>query len=183
MKKVYAGIGLLLFVAGCYFFPYNNDIVYEKYSPARLQYDFRVFRSVLEKGHPGLYTYTSRDEMDHCFDSIYTTLGAPADIRAFNSKLAYIVDKIGCSHTNLYLPKDYYDTILHRANFFPIPVVYVDGGLYINSDMWDVPVGSHIISINGNQEEDIMKRMEDYNVPDGFNKNYSMSQAAVDFAY
>jgi len=183
MKKVYTGIGVLLFAAGCYFFPYNTDIVYQKYSANRLQYDFRVFRSVLEKGHPGLYTYTGKAEMDRCFDSVFNTIKGSSDIRDFHSKLAYIVDKIGCSHTNLYLPRDYYDTILRRSNFFPIPIVYVDGGLYINSDMWDIPVGSHIISINGNLAGDIMHRMEDYNVPDGRNKNYSLSQAAVDFAY
>ncbi len=183
MSKLFAGIGLLLLVAGCYFFPYNTDIVFQKYNASRLQYDFRVFRTVLERGHPGLYTYTSKADMDHCFDSIYNTINSSSDIRAFHGKLAYVVDKIGCSHTNLYLPKDYYDTILKRANFFPIPIVYVDGGLYINSDSYEIPVGSHVISINGNQAEDIMKRMEDYNVPDGVNKNYSLSQAAVDFAY
>ena len=183
MSKVFAGIGLLLLVAGCYFFPYNTDIVFQKYNSSRLQYDFTVFRTVLERGHPGLYTYTSKTDMDHCFDSIYSTINSSSDIRDFHGKLAYVVNKIGCSHTNLYLPKDYYDTILKRANFFPVPIVYVDGGLYINSDMYEIPVGSHVISINGNQAEDIMQRMVNYNVPDGFNKNYSLSQAAVDFAY
>jgi hypothetical protein len=176
MKKLFIGMGVLLFVAGCYFFPYSTDIVSEKYSASRLQKDFVVFRSVLERAHPGLYTYAGKEEMDHCFDSIYNTLNTPIDIRAFHQKLSFIVDKIGCSHTNVYLPKVYYDTILKRGNFFPIPIVYVDGGLYINSDMWEIPVGSHIISINGNTAEDIMNRIAYYNVPDGHNKDYSMSQ-------
>jgi hypothetical protein len=81
------------------------------------------------------------------------------------------------------LPKTYYDTILRRSNFFPIPVIYVDGGLYVNSDTWNIPVGAHIISINGNSAEQIMKRIVDYNVPDGRNKNYNLSQGAVEFAY
>lgn len=183
MKKLFAAIAIVMFVAGCYFFPYTTDIVSQKYSSSKLQYDFTVFRSVLETGHPGLYTYADKNEMDHCFDSIYQTLNNAEDIRAFHEKLSFIVDKIGCSHTNLYLPKEYYDTILKRTNFFPVPVIYVDGGLYINSDMWDIPMGSHIISVNGNQSEDIMRRIKNYNVPDGRNKNYSLSQAAVDFAY
>ena len=183
MKKLFIGMGVLLFVAGCYFFPYSTDIVSEKYSASRLQKDFVVFRSVLERAHPGLYTYAGKDEIDHCFDSIYNTLNTPIDVRAFHQKLSFIVDKIGCSHTNVYLPKVYYDTILKRGNFFPIPIVYVDGGLYINSDMWEIPVGSHIISINGNTAEDIMNRIAYYNVPDGHNKDYSMSQAAAEFAY
>lgn len=148
-----------------------------------MQQDFMVFRAVLEKAHPGIYTYAGKDEMNTCFDSIYHTLDAPMDLRAFHQKLSFIIDKIGCSHTNLYLPKNYYDTILTRSNFFPIPVIYVDGGLYINSDMWKIPVGAHIISINGNSAAHIMQRIYDYNVPDGRNKNYNLSQAAAEFAY
>ncbi|HTE12750.1 MAG TPA: S41 family peptidase [Chitinophagaceae bacterium] len=183
MKRIYVAIFALLFVAGCYFFPYSADIVSEKYSASKLQQDFTVFRTVLEKAHPGLYTYTDKQEMDACFDSIYKTLVIPVDMRAFHQKLSFIIDQIGCSHTNLYLPKTYYDTILRRSNFFPVPVIYVDGGLYINSDTWNIPVGAHIISINGNSAEQIMKRIVDYNVPDGRNKNYNLSQGAVEFAY
>ena len=183
MKRIYVAIFALLFVAGCYFFPHSADIVSEKYSASKLQEDFTVFRTVLEKAHPGLYTYTDKQEMDACFDSIYKTLVIPVDMRAFHQKLSFIIDQIGCSHTNLYLPKTYYDTILRRSNFFPVPVIYVDGGLYINSDTWNIPVGAHIISINGNSAEQIMKRIVDYNVPDGRNKNYNLSQGAVEFAY
>jgi Peptidase family S41 len=183
MKKLFVGMGVLLFVAGCYFFPYSTDIVSQKYNSSKLQEDFMVFRNVLEKAHPGLYSYAGKEEMDRCFDSIYKTLGPAIDVRAFHEKLSFVVDKIGCSHTNVYLPKAYYDTILKRSNFFPIPVIYVDGGFYINSDMWDIPLGSHIISINGNPAEDIMNRVTDYNVPDGRNQNYNMSQAAAEFAY
>ncbi|MBC7904759.1 MAG: hypothetical protein H7Y27_15140 [Gemmatimonadaceae bacterium] len=183
MKKGIIGIGLLLFIAGCYFFPYRTDIYSVKYSPVRMQNDFDIFREVLENAHPGLYTYTDKQEMDRCFDSVYQTLNEQIDIRAFHEKLSFVAAKIGCSHTNLYLPKAYYDTMVQRANFFPVPLVYVDGGLYVNSDMWDIPVGAHILSINGNSAENIMKKIAVYNVPDGRNKSYSLSAAAIDFSY
>ena len=183
MRRIYVAIFALLFVAGCYFFPYSADIVSEKYGVSKLQQDFNVFRAVLQRGHPGIYTYATKQEMDNCFDSIYQTLNTPIDMRAFHQKLSFVIDKIGCSHTNLYLPKAYYDTILQRNNFFPIPVIYVDGGLYINSDAFNIPVGAHIISINGNTAGQIMQRIADYNVPDGRNKNYNLSQGASEFAY
>ncbi|GAC1588177.1 MAG: S41 family peptidase [Chitinophagaceae bacterium] len=183
MKRIYVAISALILIAGCYFFPYSEDIVSQKFSASKLQQDFAVFRSVLEKAHPGLYTYTHKNEMDACFDSVYNTLSEAIGLRAFHEKLSFIIDKIGCSHTNLYLPKTYYDTILRRSNFFPVPVIYVDGGLYINSDMWKIPVGSHIISINGNSAGQIMRRIIDYNVPDGKNKTYNLSQGAAEFAY
>lgn len=169
--------------AGCYFFPKDTDVLSQRYAPNQLQQDFQVFREVLEKAHPALYSYADKNELNHDFDSIYAGLKDDADIRSFHQKLAFIVNKIGCSHTNLYLPKILYDTLLHRPNFFPLPVVYVDGGFYINSDISEIPVGSHIISINGNPAAQIMERMYDYNVPDGRNKNYNLSQAAQHFSY
>src|SRR5258706_12755088 len=103
MKRIYVAIFTLLFIAGCYFFPYSADIVSEKYNTSKLQQDFTVFRTVLEKAHPGIYTYAGKNEMDACFDSICKTLTTPIDMRAFHQKLSFIIDKIGCSHTNLYL--------------------------------------------------------------------------------
>jgi len=63
MKRVYVAISALVLIAGCYFFPYSEDIVSEKFNASTLQQDFTVFRTVLEKAHPGLYTYAGKNEM------------------------------------------------------------------------------------------------------------------------
>lgn len=182
MKKAIVFIAAA-FLLGCYFFPYRSDIITQKKAAIDLQNDFVVFRSVLEKGHPGLYKYTTKRELDFCFDSIYATLNTPQDTRTFNEKLAFIINKIGCSHTNVYLPEVYYDTIKTRKNFFPLSLIYVDGGLYVNTDQSEIPMGAHILSINNHSSEEVLSRTALYYVPDGRNKNYSRSQAAVDFAY
>jgi hypothetical protein len=183
MKKILFTVCWVVFLLGCFFFPHDKNILLQKFSSAKLKEDFTVFRKVLEAGHPSLYTYTTKEEMNGCFDSVYNTLTNPESLRSFNDKLAFIIAKIGCTHTNIYMPKPYYDTLLGRSIFFPVPLLYVDGGLYVNSDMFKIPVGAHIISINGNSADDIMTRIENYNVPDGKNKTYSLSQAAENFAY
>ena len=183
MRRIVVAIIAILFGVGCFFFPHHADIVSAPFETGRLQQDFAVFRAVLEKAHPGLYTYSTKQEMDNIFDSVGHTITDPIDMRAFHEKLSFIIDRIGCSHTNLYLPKTYYDTILRRNYFFPIPLIYVDGGLYINADLWKIPLGAHIITINGNPAAQIMKRIRAYNVPDGRNKTYNLSQGAAEFAY
>ena len=64
MKRIYTAIFALVFIAGCYFFPYSADIVSEKYNASKIQQDFTVFRSVLERAHPGIYTYAGKNW--HC---------------------------------------------------------------------------------------------------------------------
>src|SRR5450432_908738 len=89
MNRAYVAIFALLFIAGCYFFPYSTDIVSEKFSASKLQQDFTVFRTVLERAHPGLYSYTGEKELDNCFDSVYNSLSGAIDIRAFHEKLSF----------------------------------------------------------------------------------------------
>jgi hypothetical protein len=46
----------------------RKEIVH-KYSPDELREDFDVMRNILEKFHPSLYWYTSKDSMDMLFNA------------------------------------------------------------------------------------------------------------------
>ena len=40
----------------------------KKYPKEKLQEDYTLLRNILEKKHPSLYSYTSKDSMDYSFD-------------------------------------------------------------------------------------------------------------------
>ena len=40
----------------------------KKYPKEKLQEDYTLLRNILEKKHPSLYWYTSKDSMDYYFD-------------------------------------------------------------------------------------------------------------------
>ena len=46
----------------------------KKYSKQQLQQDYTLLRHILEKKHPSLYWYTSKDSMDYYFDAGYNAI-------------------------------------------------------------------------------------------------------------
>jgi hypothetical protein len=44
------------------------DSASERVSPEKLREDFRILRGALEEGHPGIYRYTPKAELDKRFD-------------------------------------------------------------------------------------------------------------------
>ncbi|MEI9933507.1 MAG: hypothetical protein WDM71_01325 [Ferruginibacter sp.] len=62
----------MLFFSGCSVSKYYDPN--KKYSPQQLRQDYSLLRNILEKKHPSLYWYTSKDSMDYYFDKGYQSI-------------------------------------------------------------------------------------------------------------
>ena len=71
----------------------------KKYSPEQLNKDYAIFRGALEESHPGIYWYTSKNEMDNYFDWGKTQIKDSLNEEDFRKVLAYVISKINCGHT------------------------------------------------------------------------------------
>src|SRR5882762_3064492 len=73
----------------------------KKYPPAELLADYSLFRSILEKSHPSIYWYTTKDSMDYYFNQGFNSLGDSMTEIQFRDELAYVISKIDCGHTSV----------------------------------------------------------------------------------
>jgi len=71
----------------------------KKYSPEQLNKDYTVFRGALEESHPGVYWYTSKDDMDNYFDWGKEQINDSLNEEDFRKVLSYVISKINCGHT------------------------------------------------------------------------------------
>ena len=71
----------------------------KKYSPEQLNKDYSIFRGALEESHPGVYWYTSKDEMDSYFDWGKEQIRDSLSEEEFRKVLSYVISKINCGHT------------------------------------------------------------------------------------
>ena len=97
---------------------FNPD---NKYGKELLQKDYTVFRDVLEENHPSLYWYTSKDSMDHYFNSGYESISDSMTETQFRTLLSWVVSKISCGHTTVRPSRKYlkyFDTA--RSRQFPL---------------------------------------------------------------
>lgn len=93
----------------------------KKYSPQQLDKDYSIFRGALEESHPGIYWYTSKDEMDNYFEWGKSQIKDSLNEEDFRKVLAYVISKINCGHTVTRSSKafmKYRDTSLNKI--FPL---------------------------------------------------------------
>ncbi len=130
------------------------------YSIVQLQSDFSVFRWVLEKAHPGLYSYTPKIVLDKLMDSTYNAITTSMNERQFYQMLAPIVGKLHCGHTLIDPSLMYQD----QGKRLPLDFMFQAGKAYIRYNYMDsivlkVPIGAEVLAINGQSIEAILAKM------------------------
>src|ERR1700682_4685198 len=80
-----------IFMAGSCTSSRNTYSPQKKYPPAALQADYFLFRHILEKAHPSIYWYTTKDSMDYYFEQGYKSLKDSMTEIQFRDELAYVI--------------------------------------------------------------------------------------------
>ncbi len=161
----------------------------KKYSPAELQQDYTLLRNILEKKHPSLYWYTSKDSMDYFFSEGYKAISDSMTELQFGWKIiAPLTSTIHCGHTSFGMSKGWSKFIRNRRiPSFPLymkiwnDTMVVTGNL--NKDDSIIKRGTLITSINGLKTGDMLDRMLDYMVEDGYSNNVNYIRLSESFPY
>lgn len=167
------GIGAILSVASCsvYRSSYHPS---QKYSPDELREDYAIFRGTLEESHPGIYWYTSKDEMNHHFDWGESKLKDSLNEEQFRKVLNYVVARMNCGHTVVRSSRDFIrfrDSL--RSRVFPLSIKFwpdtaaVIGNL--NSKDSLIRRGTVIKKINNVPLNFILDTLFKYVSSDGYN--------------
>ena len=121
-----------------------------RYTPAQLMLDLKVLRQALEEGHPGIYRFTPKAEMDRVFRDTEKRLNHALTALDFYRLLAPVVARVKCGHTSL-LPSRANDDTLGDEPLIPLEVAILNGKVYIARDLsaGGGLDGAEIASING----------------------------------
>jgi C-terminal processing protease CtpA/Prc len=127
-------------------------------APEKLREDFRILRSALEQGHPGIYRYTPKQELDHRFDQADRALDRPMNVYQFYRTVAPVVAALKCGHTGVRVSPD-----LDKAKpRLPLVVRLLDGKIYVLRDLSDSQAalaGQQIRAINGLAADQIVQTL------------------------
>lgn len=96
----------------------------KKFSPQQLQDDYHIYRTLLEKHHPGLYWYTPKDSMDHYFSVGLSQLNDSLTEAGFRKTLSYVTSHVNCGHTSVRGSKGFsrYSDRIRFSKMFPLSV-------------------------------------------------------------
>jgi hypothetical protein len=160
----------------------------KKYSKEELQEDYTLLRNILEKKHPSLYWYTAKDSMNYFFDEGYNAISDSMTELQFGWKiLAPLTSEIHCGHTSFSMSKGWNKFIRkRRIPSFPLYLKVWNDTMVVTRNLLDSSIlkrGTIITSINGLSAGEIIRRMFDYMVEDGYSRNVNYIRLSESFPY
>jgi hypothetical protein len=167
----------------------KNYTPYKKYPKQQLQQDYTLLKNILQKKHPSLYWYTSKDSMDMYFDTYYNAIEDSMTEQQFGWKiLAPLTDKIHCGHTSFGMSNAYNKWVKNRIiPSFPLfmkvwnDTMAVTGNLNRKDSI--LKRGTIIKSINGLGATALQQYMFNYMTEDGHANNVNYLRLSNNFPY
>lgn len=160
----------------------NYTVSEKKHEPAQLIKDVDFTYQFLKDGHPGLYWYVSKAQLDNTFDSLKRTIISPLTSKEFYKKLAPVIAQVKCGHTKMLLvtkklTKKEQDSIkksgVKPINQFGYKVI--NNKLYItsfNQSIKEVKKGNEIIAIDDVPSTEIIENLKANIASDGYNQTF-----------
>ena len=185
--NIFLGLIFSVMLANCSLSKnYSAD---NKFPKEKLQEDYTLLRNILEKKHPSLYWYTSKDSMDYYFDEGYKNISDSMTELQFGWKiLAPLTNKIHCGHTSFSMSKGWNKFIRNkRIPSFPLYLkIWKDTMLVtanLNRKDSVIKKGMLITSINGLKNSEMINKMFGYVVQDGYEDNVNYIRLSTSFPY
>jgi uncharacterized protein (TIGR03435 family) len=130
------------------------------YTPTQLRRDLRVLYESLQEGHPGIYRYTAKPDLDRVFDAVAAQLTRPLTALQFYRIAAPAVAQLKCGHTALQ-PSNAIQQRLMAEPLFPVEAAILGGKIYVSRDFSAKGrlAGAELLSINGVPTAQILASM------------------------
>lgn len=133
--------------------------------PAELKQDFTLMKRALKELHPGLYRYSTPELMGERFDEFEAKLSAPMREDRFLVLISQFLAELKCGHTYvnpLNQKKEVFERFTGGRTY--LPFYFRVKGLWElvvteNASREEIPPGSRILSINGVETEDIVRKL------------------------
>lgn len=161
----------------------------KKYPASRLKEDYALLRIILEKKHPSLYWYTSKDSMDYYFDKGYNGIQDSMTELQFGWKIiAPLLHNIHCGHTSFSMSKSWDRYVKNRRiPSFPLFLkVWKDTMVVVaNVNKKDsvFKKGMLVTGINGVNNAELIGNIFSYLPQDGYASNVNYIRLSVNFPY
>jgi len=182
MKKI------CLLILCCFHWLFSNSQTTNQWGRlipmSELHEDLDILKYQLENVHAGLYTYTSKDDMDAALLKIKQQVNRPMSDIEFYRLLAPFQQKIKNGHSMI-IPSESWDMYKKELPLFPFDIYWTNGELYIlrnlSKDESLIP-GSIIETINGESAQKVFNDLVDNWTSDGDNRTYPTSHINLDFS-
>lgn len=161
----------------------------KKFSKDQLQQDYSLLRTILEKKHPSLYWYTTKDSMDNYFEQGYQNIKDSMTELDFAWKIiAPLTNKIRCGHTSFGMSSGWNKFIRDKKiPSFPLHLKIWEDTMVVTANLNTqdsvIKKGTLITAINGMGNHDLLQKMFGRLSQDGYADNVNYIRLSTNFPY
>ena len=172
---------ILIITLSCQSVEKYNQFIDKKIEPQLLKDDIDYTYQKLQKFHPNLYWYISKEQLDYKFDSLKNATNKSLSPKEFYFQLAPVVASVREGHLKLrslskkYTAKERKQLTEQKPLFSRLQYKIIDNQLYVkeNKDsLGGIKVGTEITKINNEDFSSLLKRYLPLFTSDGENKTF-----------
>lgn len=177
IKKITFFILITIAITGCKSVEKYNDAVTRSHDIIDLQNDVAKTYHQLQRNHPLLYQYISKERLDFKFDSLQQSITTPLTSKAFYLKLAPVVKTIGQGHISVAPPQKRRTKTVQKSlkkkkfDFYTNEFKYIDDHLILaraaSGD--SLLVGSELVSLDNETPQELIEKYNKNVASDGYN--------------
>ncbi|MBQ4820275.1 S41 family peptidase [Aquimarina sp. MMG016] len=168
----------------------TNSIFDKTFTSEEVSKDVEVLRTGLEKLHPSLFQYISKDEFNKSINEIKSESNDVTSYGELYRKISSVISQIKCQHTLAVPESGSLNEVTSKGKFFPLWLrwEFEPVNAYVGSDLsFDakLPPGTKIISINHQSIEDIYQTLISHFSSDGniLTNKHSRLEVGIDFQF
>ncbi len=177
MKKLFTLLIITLLLVSCASVEKYNAQVTKMHPVKDLHQDLDKVYKQLQRNHPRLYQFTSKETLDFKFDSLKNAINRPMDSRTFYKQLAMVTKYVGQGHMSVSPPSKKFDKKERaklRAMRFDINNLdfeYLDNKLFIADAVGNDSILKHaeVLKIEDETAQDLIKKYKPLIASDGYN--------------
>lgn len=164
----------------------------EPLSVEKLKKDVDVTQRRLQKMHPNLYHYISKNELDRKFDSVKNSITSPLTAMEFYKKISPVVSSVRQGHMFVYPPTRKWTkketTKLAKKGSGPLSQFefeFFDNRLYVvKNKSYDksIKVGTEVVALNSRSPQSLFSDYQNRFASDGFNTTFKTNFFARRFS-
>jgi C-terminal processing protease CtpA/Prc len=191
MKKTFAFLFIIFFFTQCSSIKKDNAHLQQLIAADRLKEDVDFTHRKLQKLHPKLDYYISKESLDYKFDSLKTTINKPLTPLEFYKKISPVVAAVRQGHSYVLVPEKAYSKKETKAiqkkgigPFSQFDFSFYNDKLYViknKSYNKSIAAGTEVLFVNGVKPQDLIEEYNRFYSSDGFNSTLKKRIAAKRF--
>lgn len=171
----------LSLISSCVSVKKHNQRLESSIAPKKLKEDVDFTYKKLQKLHPNLYWYITKQELDYKFDSLKSSINEPLQPYQFYEKISPVITKIREGHLRFDIPEKKFTKkelkkLENQKGLFSRMNYVVDGNrLFVKDNAGkfeNIAVGTEILSIKNIPIATYLNKYRNFVTGDGFNTTF-----------